>query len=478
VAFTLHDTHGFPVELTVEIAGERGVDVDRAGFEEAMGHQRERARQARQTGTGEDRTDAYRLVLEEHGTTVFLGYDRTESDVTVTAVLPVGDDQVEIFTDHTPFYAEAGGQVGDTGMITTPTGRARVVDTTYALPDLPRHIAEIVEGTIEAGQKARVVVDHIRRDAIRRHHTGTHLLHWALREVLGPHVKQAGSIVLPDRLRFDFSHHSALTPGEIAEIEARANQEVLSNAPVHTEVASKREADERGVIAFFGDKYGETVRILRAGESSMELCGGTHVKALGDIGPIKIISEGSIGANTRRIEAVTGQEALDHIAREEASLRELAAVLGVATDDVVPAVERRLDEMRILRDEVKALRAQLASGAADELAGEAVDGVVVARRDGLDQQALRDLAVKARDNRAIRAVVLGGVPDPDAAKVALVAAVSPDSGFVASDLLTEAARTVGGGGGKGGELANAGGREPAKLDEALDQVRAAAGIGG
>src|SRR4029077_6900510 len=235
----------------------------------------------------------------------------------------------------TPFYAEGGGQVGDTGTITTPTGVARVVDTQAAPGGVIRHIATVEQGEVTDGQEATAVVDVERRDAIRRNHTGTHLLHWALREVLGPHVKQAGSLVAPDRLRFSSSHYSPVTPEEIAQIEDLANHEVLANPRVRAYETTKSEAEALGAIAFFGDKYGDVVRVLEAGPHSLELCGGTHVKALGDIGPIKIVSEGSIGSNLRRIEAITGTATIDRLRHDEDVLAEAAGLVGVKPDQLV-----------------------------------------------------------------------------------------------------------------------------------------------
>ncbi len=237
---------------------------------------------------------------------------------------------MSIVLDRTPFYAESGGQVGDTGIITTETGRAEVLDTVSAVPGLHRHRARVVEGQLEPGQEALAAIDVARRDAIRRNHTATHLLHWALREVLGDHVKQQGSLVAPDRLRFDFSHYEAVSPEELARIEDLANADILANSPVRHFETTKDFAEQLGAIAFFGDKYGDIVRVLEAGPHSTELCGGTHVRATGDIGPVKIISEGSIGSNMRRIEAVTGFGPIERLRREEQRLAEVAGALGVA----------------------------------------------------------------------------------------------------------------------------------------------------
>jgi alanyl-tRNA synthetase len=470
-AFRLHDTYGFPVEVTQEIAAERGIDVDRAGFEAEMEAQRNRARGKRKAEGGAANVDEYRDVVDRFGVTEFVGYAETESKARVIAVV-----EDRLFLDRTPFYAEAGGQVGDTGTITTETGRAEVLDTTYALPGLIAHRVQVVEGEVSTGQEATAAIDAPRREAIRRNHTGTHILHWALREVLGTHVKQAGSLVAPDRLRFDFSHYGPVTPEELARVETIANERVLANEPVRAYDTSKEEAERIGAIAFFGDKYGEFVRVVEAGSRSIELCGGTHVGALGTIGPISIVSEGSIGANLRRIEAVTGEGSLARFRNWGETLQRAATLLRVTPEEVPERIEKALEERRALAQELDRARREAAGGDADALATGAVGGVIVARRDGGGRDELRELAVALRDRPGIRAVVLGGVPDGGG--VALVAATTKDSGLVAYDLIADAARTVGGGAGKGKnpELSIAGGRDAAKLDDALDRSRAAAGI--
>jgi len=470
VAFQLHDTYGFPFEVTQETAEMRGFSVDVAGFEAAMEEQRRRARAHSKAGgvaTGDEVTRQQQL-LAEHGPTEFTGREEYETKATVIGV--IGDG---VYLDRTPFYAEAGGQVGDTGVIITPTGVAEVVDTVYALPGLHKHVVRMREGTIEVGQQADARIDGERRDAIRRNHTGTHILHWALREVLGKHVKQQGSLVAPDRLRFDFSHYEALTPEQIREIEDLANREILDNAPVRHYETTMEEARAVGAIAFFGEKYGEIVRVLEAGRHSVELCGGTHVRRLGDIGPLKIVSEGSIGSNLRRIEAVTGHGPIERLRQQEELLHRAADALGSTPEDLPAAAEKVRAELKAARDEIKALRQQVAAGRARELAAQAVDGVVVARVDGTSRDEVRDLAVAVRQQPGIRAVVIGG--EPVGGGVALVAATTKESGIEARSLIAEAARTVGGGGGgRNPELAVAGGRDASKLDEALEQARAAA----
>jgi len=329
---------------------------------------------------------------------------------------------------------------------------------------------------MSAGDVATAVIDDERRAAIRRNHTGTHILHWALREVLGEHVKQAGSLVAPDRLRFDFSHFEAVTPEQLREIENLTNGEILDNGACRHYETSMTHAEEIGAVAFFGDKYGDVVRVLEAGPYSLELCGGTHVRALGDIGHLRIVSESSIGSNLRRIEAITGTVTVERLQHDEDALAEVAELLNTNPDEITGAVQRRLDEIKDLRNQLKALQQQAAGARSGELAGGAVDGVVVARVDGVDRETLRDLALAIRDRNEIRAAVLAGAPDGGG--VARVAAVDAAGELSAVDLLDDAAKTVQGGFGRKGnpDLIVAGGKNAEAIDDALDQVRAAAGI--
>jgi len=473
VAFLLHDTHGFPLELTQEIVGEQGIVVDQEGFDQAMAKQREDAKAARVGGKGDD-VEAYQELLEQFGPTEFTGREEYETKARVLGVVGEGDT-LSVVLDRTPFYAESGGQVGDTGTITTETGEAEVHDTTYGVAgQLTRHKIKLTQGTIAPGQEATATIDGARRDAIRRNHTATHILHWALREVLGDHVKQQGSWVGPDRLRFDFSHFEAMTPAEIAAVEDLANADTLANHPARHYETTKEYATQIGAIAFFGDKYGDIVRVLEAGPHSTELCGGTHVRALGDIGAIKVLSESSIGSNIRRLEAITGFGPIERLRAEDAQLAQIASTMGVAVDDIVEAVERQRAEVKDLQKQVKALKQQAAAGRAGDLVDQAVDGVVVARIDGVARDELRNMAIALRDKAAIRGVVLGG--EPEGGGAALVAAVRKDSGLDAGALIADAKKTIGGGGGPNPELAMAGGKNAAGIDEALDQARAAAGI--
>jgi alanyl-tRNA synthetase len=482
VAFTLHDTHGFPVELTEELARDAGVEVDRAGFDAAMAEQRERARAAaRSTHVGDEA--AYRALLDAEGPTVFVGRGLENYEVPgrVVAVLvgsgdpgdgPEADGEqsqtVEIFMDRTPFYAEAGGQIGDSGTIVTETGIADVYDTQYAVPGLVAHKARL-SGDITAGQDALATIDTERREAIRRNHTATHLLHAALRSVLGEHVRQQGSLVGPDYLRFDFSHHGQPTREELEAVFNRANDAVLTDVTVQTTETSRADAEKMGAIAFFGDKYGESVRVVQAGPSSLEFCGGTHVDSLGQIGPITLQSEGSIGANTRRIFALTGHASLNRAAEREQLVQAASELLRTEPDELLNAIARMQDRQRDAEKELSRLRQQSSESEAKSLAeGAAIDGgVVVARRDNVEPKDLQTLAQAVLRHEGVRAVVLGG--SPDGAKVAIAAATGgePD----ATQLVKQLGGMVGGGGGGSATLALAGGKDPSQIDAALAEAQ-------
>ena len=471
-AFLLHDTYGFPLEVTQEIVAERELSVDLDGFRVEMDQQRQRAKAARRGNVADDsRIDLYREVMEAHGTGAFVGYERESCLTKVLAIIPDDDGLFDVFLEQTPFYAESGGQVGDTGFLTSSSGNYEVLDTTYALPGLRRHLCRVISGTLLINQEVDASIDVLRRTAIRRHHTATHILHWALREVLGEHVKQAGSLVNDERLRFDFSHYDSLTIDQLKSIEDLANTLTLDNAAVTSLETSKDEALEKGAIAFFGDKYGDQVRVLSAGPS-VELCGGTHVTATGDIGLIHIVSEGSVGANLRRIEAVAGIRSLELLQREQRSLNEAATLLGTSSQELLVGVHRKLDEFKAVQDENKILRSRLAVFGATSLAQGAHEGIVVARVDELSPGDLRELALAVRQQVGIRAVVLGGLT-PEGG-VSLVAAVTPSSGLSATALIKDAAKVVGGGGGGKGDIATAGGKLPEHLPEALRLAEVAA----
>ncbi len=488
-AFRLHDTLGFPVDLTREIARERGHTVDVAGFDSRMQEQRRRAREAHKEagGTATAPLEVARELLDEYGATEFTGRQEYTSEARVVALIAGGERvaraepgaTLDVVLDRTPFYAESGGQVGDTGTISVPATGARldVADTQYALPGtLVVHRARVAEGpAVSEGDGVEAAIDGERRDRIRRNHTATHVLHWALREVLGTHVKQAGSLVAPDRLRFDFSHFEAVSPDELVKVDELANQQIISDAPVRHYETTKTEAEAIGAIAFFGDKYGDIVRVLEAGPST-ELCGGTHVHALGFIGPIKIVHEGSIGSNLRRIEAVTGDAALARIAEEEATLRRISDRLRAAPAEIEDKVDRLLAQVKELNDEMASLRGREAQQAAGELAARQSGGVVVARRDGLTPDELRQLAQATLASLGSGIVALVGL-GPDQAKAGIVVIVSTDrrdAGASAAEIAGPAARVLGGGTGKNPDLAIGGGPKTAGIDEALRLVTDAA----
>ena len=464
VAFRLHDTHGFPIELTSEIVAESGLGVDRAAFDAAMSQQRERARANSKALHLADEAQ-YRELIEAHGTTEFVGRDASRYSVETTALaILVGDDGTsELFLESTPFYAESGGQVGDTGTFVTESGRFEILDTQNVAGGLFAHRGRLV-GEVLPGQVGIATIDPQRREATRRNHTATHLLHSSLRSVLGDHVRQQGSYVGPERLRFDFSHGTGLRPEEAGEILALANRDVVANEGVETIETTKTDAEKMGAIAFFGDKYGDRVRVVRAGSHSLEFCGGTHVDRLGDIGQIQIVSEASIGANTRRIEAVSAMGALRRSSEMEATLSSVATLLKTSQEDVVPSLERLFERQREMEKEVAALRQAQLSHFADQLHASSDATVLVARVDGYPGEQLRTLAQDLQ-RRGRRAVVIAGASD---GKVSL--AVASDDSLDAQATVKRLAALVGGGGGGSARLALAGGRDL----EGIDRVLAAA----
>ncbi len=468
VAFKLHDTFGFPLELTQEIVEERGRTVDTDGFAAAMAEQRERAQADQKSKSVNADVSEFVAVVDANGGTDFVGREEL-TDVAAT-VLWVGAEGVVL--DKTPFYAESGGQIGDTGTITGPNGAVTVTDCTYAVATLHLHHSEGADAVLSVGDSVVASIDTDRRAAIRRNHTGTHLLHSALRRVLGEHVQQQGSMVGPERLRFDFTHFEQVTAEQIQEIEDLVNADVLANSPTNHDEMEMEDAKAKGAIAFFGDKYGNVVRVLEAGPNSIELCGGTHVAALGDIGLLKIVSESSIGSNIRRVEGVTGDSSIGLLRAQEEMAGSVAEALGVPIDDVLSGAERRMVELAELRKELASVKQANALGRADELVASAVDGLVIARVDGLERDSLRDLALAIRD-KGVPSVALGAALESGG--VALVGAVTDDSPLHAGDWIAPAAKLVGGGGKKAPELSVAGGRDPEKLDEALEMLRTAAG---
>ena len=485
-AFFLHDTLGFPVDLTREIAAEAGRDVDVDGFNTQMQEQRDRAREAHKAagGAAAAPVELYRELLDEHGNTDFTGREEYTTEGARVLAIIVGGERigladatsgtVDVIVDRTPFYAESGGQVGDIGVLTVASGSAaEITDTQYAIPArLVLQRLRVTAGELVEGDVVTLAIDGGRRDAIRRNHTATHLLHAALREVLGPHVKQAGSHVDDQRLRFDFSHHEAVAPEDLVRIEAIANREVISDAPVRHYETTKAHAESVGAIAFFGDKYGDIVRVLEAGPVSTELCGGTHVHALGFIGPVKIVSEGSIGSNLRRIEAVTGAVALDRVATEEQQLRGVATQLNVAPGEISARVEKLLAQVKTANDELAAVRRRESAAIASGLVDGASGTTVVARHDGLGPEDLRQVAVAVRDGLGADGIVV--VVGVNAGKAGVVVAVGKDrvaGGVSAAELAAPVAKLLGGGTAKNAELVVGGGPNVNAVDEALSVAR-------
>jgi alanyl-tRNA synthetase len=466
VAFRLHDTHGFPIELTSEIVGESGLDVDRDAFDTAMTEQRERARASSKALNVADDAQ-YRELIERHGTTEFVGRDvsRYSLETTVLAILVGEDGTSELFLEMTPFYAESGGQVGDVGSFVTESGRFEILDTQNVAGGLFAHRGRL-SGEILPGQVGVATIDAPRREATRRNHTATHLLHSGLRTILGDHVRQQGSYVGPDRLRFDFAHGAGVRPEELGEVLTLVNADVVANEPVNTIQTSKSDAEKMGAIAFFGDKYGDQVRVVRAGRHSLEFCGGTHADRLGDIGQIQVVSEASIGSNTRRIEAVSAMGAFRRSAEMENTLSAVATLLKTSLEDVVPSLERVFDRQRDMEKEVSALRQAQLSLFAEQLHAESDASVLVARVDGYPGEQLRTLAQNLQ-RRGRRAVVLAGASD---GKVSI--AVASDDTLDAQNTVKKLAVLVGGGGGGSVRLALAGGRDVEGIDRVLVAAKA------
>ena len=473
--FKLYDTYGFPVDLTNDIAREKGLTLDEAGFEAAMEAQRTRARAASKFGVD------LRADVTVEGETRFTGYEHESGKGRVVALirgkqsvaeLQAGDDG-QVVLDATPFYAESGGQVGDRGTLAAQGVRFTVADT-QKLGKAHVHVGRLESGTIKVGDTVEAEVDHGRRQATRLNHTATHLLHAALRKVLGTHVTQKGSLVSPERLRFDFAHHAAVTPDELREIERLVNAEVRANAAAETRLMKYDDAVAAGAMALFGEKYDDEVRVLRVGDFSTELCGGTHAGRAGDIGFFRIVGEGGVAAGVRRIEAVTGEGALGHVVETDQKLREVAGVIKATRDDVEDKVRQLVERARRLEKEVAQLKDRLASGQGRDLAADAasVGGakVVATTIEGADAAALRNAVDQLKGKLGSAVIVLGSV---DAAgKAVLIAGVTPDltARVKAGELANFVAAQVGGKGGGRPDLAQAGGTQPENLGAALASV--------
>ncbi|MGI9249198.1 MAG: alanine--tRNA ligase [Woeseiaceae bacterium] len=476
VVFKLYDTYGFPVDLTADIARERGLTVDEKGFESAMGQQRDRARAASKFSA----TDVDSLKTDAE--TEFLGYDGTEGTSEIVSLFKDGDsvdtldagDEGAVILSSTPFYAESGGQIGDTGIL-VEDGKLFRVDDTQKSGKANVHFGCLEQGELKVGDKLEAVVDADRRQAIRLNHSATHLMHAALRQVLGDHVTQKGSLVAPDRLRFDFSHYEAVTKEQLQEIEDLVNAEIRKNFAADTNLMSYDEAIESGAMALFGEKYGDKVRVLRLGEFSVELCGGTHVDRTGDIGVFKITHEGGVASGVRRIEAVTGKNAMEWIDANQRTLKQLADLLKSQPDKAATKVEQLLKHNRELEKKLATAKHALITGRAtdhednvQEIAG---IKVLVGRMDGIDAKALREAVDRVKDKLQNAIVLIGSVDD---GKVRLAAGVTKNNTdkIRAGDLIKPVAEQVGGKGGGRPDFAQAGGNDSSRLDEALESVPA------
>ncbi|MGE8245804.1 MAG: alanine--tRNA ligase [Stenotrophomonas maltophilia] len=478
-AFRLYDTYGFPLDLTQDIARERDLTVDIEGFNAAMDTQRETARAAGKFGGGVTLSADLVATLKP---TVFLGYDRLQADdLTVVAILKEGrpvetaqsGDDVIVLTNQTPFYAESGGQVGDNGSLSGAGVQVDVSDTQKFAGQFHGHVGRITSGSLKVGDVLSGQVDGQRRGATILNHSATHLLHAALREVLGTHVQQKGSLVAPDRLRFDFSHFAPISAEDLAIIERKVNEQVRANNAAEVHNMGMQEALDFGAMALFGEKYGEHVRVLKMGDYSTELCGGTHVSRTGDIGLFKITAEGGVSSGVRRIEAVTGQGALDYVAHEEAQLSEAAALLGGNAGDVVDKIRQLGERQKKLERELEALKAKQAAGATADLGAAAVEvngiKILAARLEGFDAKALRDAIDRLKQQLGNAVIVLAGTQD---GKAALVAGVNGSAmGKVkAGELLAHIASQIGGKGGGRPDLAQGGGEDGPALASALAAV--------
>ena len=478
-AFLLYDTYGFPLDLTQDIARENGLAVDEEGFNEEMARQQERGRSA---GKFAQQAQISAETIKDLEPTEFLGYDRLETgDSRILAILVDGEQadalakggEAVLLLDKTPFYAESGGQVGDTGLIHGGGAEFEVQDTIKIAGAFFGHIGRLGSGELRTGDEVSASVDATRRQAIVLHHSATHLMHAALKEVLGNHVEQRGSLVAPDHLRFDFTHPRAVTPEELAEIERIVNHEIRVNPDSDVREMDFDDALETGATALFGEKYGDRVRVMKFGDFSVELCGGTHVDRVGDIGQFKIIEESAIAAGIRRIVAVAGEAAVDQIQSMDDQLKDLARILRVAPDAMEGRLRQIMERSKSLEKELDELKSKLASASGDELAGSAADvngiKVLAARLDDVDPKALRDTVDRLKDRLGSSIVVIGSA---DSGKVRLAAGVSKDllSRIQAGNLVNFVAQQVGGRGGGRPDFAQAGGSQPENLDGALNSV--------
>ena len=481
VLFKLYDTYGFPTDLTADIVEAEGFSIDEAGFETCMEEQRQKAR-AHWKGSGEEAIGpVYRELVEQGNTVNFCGYDELQVTSRISAILHDGEqvseagvgEQVEVITEATPFYGESGGQAGDIGTISAPGLKIEITDTRKPLPELIVHVGKVVEGTLTIGQEVELTVNAAARQATALNHTSTHILQAVLVEVLGDHVKQAGSLVAPDRLRFDFSHFSAITSEELRRIETEVNDRIRENLCVEPREMAADEAVAAGATALFGEKYGERVRVVNLGDFSMELCGGTHTAAAGDIGLFKIIQEAGIAAGVRRIEAATGTRALELVQQQEDAIGRIAGLVKSDRSQLETRLAKMVEHQKGLERELATLESRLKAGQADDIMSQVqeIDGIklLAAEVDSTDGKGLREMADKLRDKLGSGVVAIGC---PHEGKVNLLVAVTADltGQLHAGKLVATLATEVGGRGGGRPDLAQAGGSQPEKLTEALSKV--------
>jgi len=482
-AFKLYDTYGFPLELTQEMAAEQGFTVDTEAFSRAMEEQRRRARNARQeVDYISERDNIFKELREELGETKFIGYDTLQGTAKVLAILKDGNrvmeavagDEVEFILDETPFYAESGGQVSDKGRLISSDVEVEVLKVTKPVENLFVHKGKVLKGNFKVAQQLTGQVDSKKRMATCRNHSATHLLHQSLKEILGPHVNQAGSLVEPERLRFDFTHYKSMTPQELKMLEEKVNQVVLANLPVETYETTLEEAKALGATALFGEKYGDQVRVVKMGDFSMELCGGTHLRSTAEVGLFKLVGESSVGAGIRRIEAVTGEEALRYVNKKEEQLEAVAKLVKAAPHELVHRVEALVKNVKELENESEALQAKLAKYQVQDLLDRVreVKGVkVLAGQVSVhDMDSLRGMVDLLRDKLGSGVIILGGAVN---GRVNLVATVTKDllqRGLHAGKMIKEIAAVVGGNGGGRPDMAQAGGKDLSKLGEALEKA--------
>ena len=483
-AFRLYDTYGFPVDLTKEILSEEGMDIDEAGFAEEMKQQKERARSARAKSNYMGAADTVYNELPVELETKFAGYDIYDVANAKIVALVANDkiatqaeagDGVAVLLDRTPFYAESGGQVGDHGTIKTETGTVQITNCVKVVGGKIAHLGEVTEGTILEGQTACASIDETLRMASARNHSATHLLHKALRTVLGSHVEQAGSYVSADRLRFDFTHFAALTPDELKEVERLVNDAIFASYTVHAEEMSMDEARNMGAMALFGEKYGDVVRVVDMGGYSIELCGGAHLKNTAQVGSFKIISENGVAAGVRRIEALTGQEALRHYQAQEEEIKAVCHMVKSTPDKLLARLEQILAEQKETAKELEKLKAKMAGGAADEILNNKTEiggvGVLAAEVKDADANALRTMGDQLKQKLGSGVIVLASGKD---GKVNLVVMATDDvvkKGVHAGNIIKAAAAVCGGGGGGRPNMAQAGGKDASKIAQALEEAK-------